>query len=238
MKLSIIVPVYNEEKTIISILRKVDKISFPGITKEIIVIDDGSTDASSLLVSKVIKSLSHQVVFLQHKKNQGKGTAVRTGIKKATGDYIVIQDADLEYDPAQIKRLLQPVHEGKAQVVFGTRLNRLPNFSRDENKPLFIVTYLGNRFLSFFTSLLYQQWLTDMETCYKLFPRKAVIGMRLQSRGFEFEPEITAKLIKKGFSILEVPITTTPRDHNEGKKLRPIHDGVRAFWTLVKYRFS
>ncbi len=234
MKLSIIIPVFNEEKTISKVIERVQSLNIAPVTKEIIIIDDGSTDKTA---ENVKKTNLQGIKFLKHRKNMGKGAAVRTGIKRSTGDYIVIQDADLEYDPQDIKRLLDEVLQKRAKVVYGTRLKRFPNFSRDEKRPLFLIHYLGNRFLSLITSILYGQWLTDMETCYKLFPRKAVEGMKLESKRFDFEPEITAKLLKKGYKILEIPITTTPRGYEEGKKLHAIKDGTIALWTLIKYRF-
>lgn len=234
MKLSIIIPVYNEKKTIIPVLKKVFNMSLPDVDKEIIVIDDGSTDGTTeQLQAAKLKG----VIFLYHKKNMGKGAAVRTGINKATGKYIVIQDADLEYNPQDIEKLIKPIQKGIAQVVYGTRLNRLPNLSRDERIPLFLLHYLGNRFLSLMTSVLYFQWLTDMETCYKVFPKKACDAMTLHARGFEFEPEITAKLLKKGYKIFEVSIITTPRNYQEGRKLYAHREGPKALWALLKYRF-
>jgi len=237
MKLSIIIPVYNEEKTVALLLSKVSKVKFNDVEKEVIVIDDGSTDTSVSIISN-FQSQTSNFNFIKHKKNLGKGAAVRTGIKNATGDYIVIQDADLEYDPKEIEKLLEPIKSGRAKVVYGTRLDRLPNFSRDERNLLFLAHYLGNRFLSLATSILYSQWLTDMETCYKLFPRKAVKSFKLLSRGFEFEPEITAKLLKKGYKIFEIPITTSPRGYKQGKKISAFRDGPKALWTLVKHRFT
>ena len=168
----------------------------------------------------------------------GKGAAVKTGIGKATGDYIVIQDADLEYDPRDILRLLEQVQKGKAEVVYGTRLNRMPNFAKEERRMRFFVQYVGNKSLSLLTSVLYGQWITDMETCYKLFPKSAVQDLSLDAKGFEFEPEITAKLMKKGYHILEIPITTIPRGYEEGKKLNAVRDGIKALKTLLKYRFN
>jgi len=243
MKLSIIIPVFNEEKTIIKLLDKVEKVMIPDVEKEIIVVDDGSTDATALKISNLKSPASQRgeqisnLKIFNHKKNQGKGTAVRTGIENATGDYIVIQDADLEYDPNDIKKLLDPIRKKRAQVVYGTRLNRMPNLAKDEKTPLFLIHYLGNRFLSLITSILYGQWITDMETCYKLFPKKALKNIRLNSRGFNFEPEITAKLLKQNYKILEIPISTKPRGYEEGKKLNTIKDGTIALWTLLKYRF-
>lgn len=240
-KLSIIIPVFNEEKTILEMLNRVDKIGIYGIEKQIIVVNDGSTDATDHVIknSKLIQSEKsrHRLEYIIHKTNKGKGAAVRTGVKKATGDYIVIQDADLEYNPKDIEKLIKPVLEGKSMVTYGTRLKRFPSFSREERTPQFLLHYLGNKFLSLLTSMLYGQWITDMETCYKLFPKKAVDGMNLNAKGFEFEPEITAKLLKRGYKILEIPIKTTPRTYDEGKKLNTIIDGSKALWYLFKYRF-
>lgn len=233
MKLSIIIPVYNEEKTVTLVLERVSKVKLPNFEKEIIVVDDGSTDDTVSLLTK----LKIDFVLIKHTKNQGKGAAVRTGIKKATGDYIIIQDADLEYNPQDIPKFLQVIEQGKAQVVYGTRLKRLPNLARDEKSPRLLLHYFGNKFLSFLTSALYLKWVTDMETCYKLFPKEALFGVSLHARGFELEPEITAKLLKKGYTIYEVPISTNPRGYDEGKKLQTFDAGFKALWALIKYRF-
>ncbi len=235
MKISIIIPVYNEQKTIAQVLQTVDGLKLDKFTKEIIVVDDGSKDASK---EQILKTKISGMKFYSHDKNMGKGAAIKTGIDHATGEYIVIQDADTEYNPEDIKKLLVMVGNDKDCVVYGTRLNRMPNFSQDERTLLFFSHYFGNRFLSLFTSLLYGQWLTDMETCYKLFPRAAVLKMKLNSRGFAFEPEITAKLLKLGYKIKEVSITTKPRDYSEGKKLHAWKEGPIALWTLLKYRFT
>ena len=236
MKLSIIIPVFNEEKTISEILKRVSETKISGVEKQIIVINDGSTDSTASKIHNFL--VKHpDIKIINHTKNQGKGAAVRTGIKNATGDYIIIQDADLEYSPKDIEKLIKPVLNGTSKVVYGTRLKRLPSFSKEERTPQFLLHYVGNKFLSLLTSILYGQWITDMETCYKLFPRKAVEDMKLNARGFEFEPEITAKLLKKGYKILEIPISTKPRGYDEGKKLNTFRDGFIALWTLLKYRF-
>lgn len=237
MKLSIIIPVFNEEKTVGEIIRRVDNLKISNVNIEIIIVDDGSTDKSAEKIKKQIAKSRNKIKFFQHKKNSGKGMAVKTGISKATGSYVIIQDADLEYDPLQIPNLLKNI-KSKNDVIYGTRLNRLPNFREEEGRPRFIIHYFGNRFLSLLTSILYGQWITDMETCYKLFPRDAVKKINFKSRRFDFEPEITAKLLKKGFKIKEIPIKTTPRGYEEGKKLNTVHDGAIAFWSLIKYRFS
>jgi glycosyltransferase involved in cell wall biosynthesis len=234
-KLSIIIPVFNEEKTISEIIKRVTEVDILGIEKQIIVVNDGSTDATAKALLNVPKAANLKII--NQIKNQGKGAAVRTGIKNASGDYILIQDADLEYNPKEIEKLVKPVLGGESKVVYGTRLKRLPSFSKEERTPQFMLHYIGNKFLSLLTSILYGQWLTDMETCYKLFPKKAIEGANLRSRRFDFEPEITAKILKKGYSILEIPITTNPRGYDQGKKLNTFKDGTIALWTLIKYRF-
>lgn len=238
MKLSIIIPVFNEEKTVLEILKRVSEIKIPNVEKQIVLVNDGSTDATaSVIQSRLNRDKIQNLEYIKHQKNQGKGAAVRTGIKNATGDYIIIQDADLEYNPKDIERLILPIKNNKAQVVYGTRLKRLPRLSKDERTPRFLLHYIGNKFLSFLTSVLYCQWITDMETCYKLFSVKAVKDIHLNAKGFEFEPEITSKLLKRGYKILEIPISTNPRGYNEGKKLNTFRDGLIALWSLLKYRF-
>lgn len=234
MKLSIIIPVYNEVKTVEEILKRVVNEKIPEVIKEIIVVDDGSTDGTRQKLGKTkLKELN--IVF--HDRNQGKGAAVITGIKNATGDYIIIQDADLEYDPKYIKELMQPILKGETKVVYGTRIRRMPNLKGEEKTFRFLLHYLGNRFLSLVTSVLYGQWITDMETCYKLFPKSALNGVKMNARGFEFEPEITSKLLKRGYKIMEIPIQIIPRGYEEGKKISAVKDGSKAVWYLFKYRF-
>jgi len=237
MKLSIIIPVYNEEKTIVEMLKRVEKLVLSGIEKEVIIVNDGSTDASKDKIKKYLKESHAHMKLYDMDANQGKGAAVVYGIQITTGDYIVIQDADLEYNPEDIKKMLAALNEKNAAVVYGTRLRRLPHFTNEEKRVRFLAHYLGNKFLSLVTSTLYGEWITDMETCYKLFPSSVVKEMTLNARGFEFEPEITAKILKRGHKIHEVPITTTPRGYEEGKKLNTVRDGLKALWALGKYRF-
>lgn len=236
MKLSIIIPVFNEKKTILEMLKRIQNVNIVNVAKEIILVNDGSTDGTTDLLNNFSKQKSG-IKIINHSRNQGKGAAVITGIKEATGNYIIIQDADLEYNPQDINKLMMPILNKENEVVYGTRLKRLPNFSKEEKTFQFLLHYAGNKFLSLLTSVLYGQWITDMETCYKLFPKKAVEKIKLNAKGFEFEPEITAKLLKKGYKIFEIPISTKPRSYKEGKKLNTFRDGFIALWSLIKYRF-
>ena len=234
MKLSIIIPVYNEEKTIQETVKKVLKDKHD---KEIIVVDDGSTDNSQLITHNLQQKLKlKNLKIILHYKNLGKGAAVRTGIKHATGDVLLIQDADLEYDPAYYDALLAPFVKNKAKVVYGSRLRTIKfKFSGSGKTPL-PFHYLANRFLSQLTNILYGSSLTDMETGYKLLSREVYQKIKLKSRGFDIEPEMTAKILQAGYKIMEVPISTTPRDYADGKKIT-WKDGVVALWALVKYKF-
>ena len=231
-----IVPVFNEKNTVEKTLDKLIKTSIDKVKKEIVVINDGSSDGTSEILNNYVKNKKN-IILVHHKKNQGKGAAIRTGMKSAKGDFVVIQDADLEYDPAYLNKLILPIVNGKTEVVYGTRLNRWPDLKRDERTPRFLLHYLGNRFLSLLISILFFRWLTDIETGYKIFPRKIFNQLNIKSFGFEFEPEITIKLIKKGLRIIEIPIRTIPRGYSEGKKLNTLRDGSKAIWAILKYRF-
>jgi len=223
MKLSVIIPVYNEKNTLSEIIDRVQKV---GLEKEIILVDDCSSDGTrELLPSFTAQNIK---VVLQE-KNQGKGAAIRRGIEEASGDYVIIQDADLEYDPQEYIKLILPIIEGKAQVVYGSRFLGAHKFST-------LSHFLGNKMLTWLTDLLYESALTDMETCYKLIPAKLIKSIPLRANRFDFEPEITAKILKRGIKIREVPISYRGREFAEGKKISWI-DGFAAIWALLKYRF-
>jgi len=233
MKLSIIIPVYNEEKTLKKLLYKVKRVKLPdSFSKEIIVVDDGSSDSSPRIL-RTIQGIN----FIPHKINRGKGAAIRTGLQNCKGEVIIIQDADLEYNPEDYPSLLRPILSGRSKVVYGTRLKTLPLVLLGKDKTPFVSHYLGNRFLSFITNILYGAKLTDMETCYKVFKKEIVQKIKLVSNRFEIEAEITAKILRQGYSIVEVPIKTNPRGYDEGKKIT-WRDGVQALWLVLKYRFQ
>lgn len=235
MKLSIIIPAYNEENTIKELLNRVENLDLGKVEKEVIIVDDGSKDHTLSLIKDFGKGKKN-VLVLDHKKNRGKGAAVVTGLKAASGDILIIQDADLEYNPQDIPKLIEPIIKKKFRVVYGTRLRTKPVFFGKEKTPL-LVHFFGNKFLSLITSFLYGAQISDMETCYKAFDKDVLKGVRLKSRSFDFEPEVTAKILKKGIKIHEVDIKTKPRGYADGKKLHTIRDGNIALWTLIKYRF-
>jgi glycosyltransferase involved in cell wall biosynthesis len=225
MKITILVPTYNETHTIQEILKRVQAAE---IAEEILVVDDGSTDGTREILQQLDGVGPVRVIF--HEKNRGKGAAVRTGIQHAQGDVIIIQDADLEYDPRDYPGLLKPIQEGLADVVYGSR------FLGGPRRPVMFWHMVANKILTLMTNILYNTILTDMETGYKVFRLKVVEGMNLKSKRFEFEPEFTAKILKRKVRIFEVPITFNPRDYEEGKKIG-LKDAFQAVWALLKYRF-
>jgi glycosyltransferase involved in cell wall biosynthesis len=224
MKLSVVIPVYNEIDNITEILKRVQATA----ASEIIVVDDGSVDGSRQILTGLKRRRG--LTVLLHERNQGKGAAVRTGIRAATGDVILIQDADLEYHPRDYPVLLQPIVDGVADVVYGSR------FMGGPRRAVMFWHMIANQLLTLMTNVLYNTILTDMETGYKVFRREVVADMVLRSRGFEFEPEFTAKVLKRRYRIFEVPISFNPRDYSQGKKIQ-LHDAFVAVWTLLRYRF-
>jgi len=225
MKISIIIPAYNEEITIGELVSKVQMVDFEKNEKEIIVVDDGSYDKSYENASKL-----KNIILLKHKQNQGKGAAVKTGIKRASGDIILIQDADLELDPQDIPLLIKPLIEGESLAVYGSRL-----IGKKNPKHNFLY-YFGGKFITFITDLLYGIKLTDEPCGYKAFKADLIKKIKINDNGFGFEPEITAKIARMKIKIKEVPVSYYPRNRMQGKKLN-ILDGMRAVWTLFKYRF-
>jgi glycosyltransferase involved in cell wall biosynthesis len=218
-------PIFNEIKTLQTI---VERVLATGLADEIILVDDHSTDGTRDLLTELDGTRGIRVIL--HEKNQGKGAAVRSGLAAAGGEIILIQDADLEYDPRDYPLLLKPIQEGLADVVYGSR------FLGGPRRVTMFWHLLANKLLTFATNLLYDTILSDMETGYKVFRRSVVDGMTLHARRFDFEPEFTAKILKRHFRIFEVPITFNPRDYSEGKKIK-FKDAFAALWTLVKYRF-
>ncbi len=229
--LSVIIPVLNEEKTLPEIIRRVQNVDLLGIEKDIIVVDDGSRDRTR----EILPTLPNIRYFL-HSENQGKGAAIKTGIREALGEAIVIQDADLEYDPNDYNALLAPLLEGKGEFVMGSRfLLEKPRFFTKEGAPFFS-HYIGNRMIITLTNFLYGRRNTDYEGCYKAFTRELAQSLPVQADGFEFDNELICKCMRRGHKIVEVPIHYAPRLYSEGKKIK-WKDGLRMLWTIVKWRF-
>ena len=223
--LSVVIPAYNERDTIQEALRRVRALADSGVTLEVVVVDDASTDGT-----REILEAEPGIVLLRHARNQGKGTAIRTALAQVTGRVVAIQDADLEYDPHDLLRLMEPILHSKARVVYGSRFMQ-------GRPPMQFANYVCNRLLALTANVLYGARLTDEATCYKLFDAALVSSLKLECRRFEFCPEVTAKVLRRGERILELPISYNPRSYDSGKKIR-WWDGVEALWTLVKYRFK
>lgn len=218
-------PVYNEKNTINQIVERVQAVP---VSKEIIIVDDGSKDGTRDILKELAKQENIKV-FL-HKKNKGKGAALSTGLQHISGDFVIFQDADLEYHPEEYTRLLEPIQKGEADVVYGSRF-------KGSGRAFLFWHKVGNIFLNFVTNILYNSTLTDMETCYKMFRCDVIKGIAIESNRFNVEPEITAKILKRGYKVFEVPITYSGRDFSEGKKIT-WRDGFSALWTLIKYRIK
>ncbi len=228
-KLSVIMPVYNERATIEKIVDRVQNVSFGDTNLELVIVDDGSKDGTR----DVLSSLKDRHTIIFHEQNQGKGAAIRTGLSAATGDFLVVQDADLEYDPADLPKLLEVLHSGATHVVYGSRV-----LGKEKGKEYSsYVFHLGGLLVTWWTNFLFGTRLTDEATCYKMFTRKALSDIELRCTGFEFCPEFTGKVLQKGHTIVEVPISYTPRGHDEGKKIK-LRDGATALWTLLRVRLT
>ena len=228
MRLSILIPAYNESCTLELLIAEVLQADVSGLEREIVLVDDGSTDGTAELAAQYEGREGFRVA--RHDRNFGKGRAVRTGLELATGDFILIQDADLEYDPGDYPALLAPMLAGKADVVYGSRF-------KGSGRAFLATHYYGNKFITFVANVLYNTCLTDLETCYKLFRREVFDKIRLRCNSFDIEAEITAKIFKHKFRVHEVPISYSGRDFNEGKKIT-WRDGLIALWTLLRFRFT
>jgi len=225
MNLSVIIPVHNEKNTVREIVHRVQAMD---LANEIVIVDDGSSDGTRAILAELDGKDKVRVIL--HEKNQGKGAAVRTGIQSARGDVMLIQDADLEYDPREYPNLLKPILEGNADVVYGSRFLGAPH------RAILFWNMIANKLLTFMTNILYNNMLTDMETGYKVFKKEVVADMKLRANRFDFEPEFTAKILKKKVRVYEVAISFNPREYSEGKHIG-LSDAFEAVWALIKYRF-
>lgn len=227
MKISVVMPCYNENKTIHSIVQKIQNVEIEGVEKEIVIVDDGSQDGTREYLAQLDGKSGFNIIF--HPQNRGKGAALRTGFQHANGDIIIVQDADLEYDPNEYPKLLKPILDGRADVVYGSRF-----VGSDTHRVLYFWHSLGNRFLTLLSNIFTNLNLTDMEVCYKVFKRDILKQVELEEDRFGFEPEFTAKIARQGLTIYEVGISYYGRTYDEGKKIN-WKDGLRAVYVILKY---
>lgn len=227
MLLSIVIPVYNEKNTVLDIIRKIDSLP-ASLNRELIIVDDGSTDGTR----EILKSLENRndVKLIYKELNSGKGDSLKVGFKNSKGDYVIVQDADLEYEPKDYFKLLEAIDGKDNTIIYGSRF-------MGHYEEMSSLHYYGNKFLTLITNILYGVELSDMETCYKLFPGNFIRSLKLKANRFDFEPEITAKVLKSGYKIIEVPIKYYGRKHSEGKKIT-WKDGFNAIYSLIKYKFN
>jgi glycosyltransferase involved in cell wall biosynthesis len=231
-KLSILMPVYNEERTVEKIIKLIDAVDLAkiGVSRELVIVDDGSKDKTRDILKAIVPKYQY-IKYIEHVKNKGKGGAIKTAIKNATGNILIVQDADLEYDPQDYFRCILPILRGKAKVVYGSR--RLKKTNKRHSTFSFFIGGIG---LTWFFNILFFQWITDEPTCYKTFRADVIKRIKINGNRFDWEPEVTAKIAKMGIRIREVPITYYPRTEKEGKKIK-WKDGFEGLWTLIKYRF-
>ncbi len=230
MKLSIIIPVYNEKGTILEILKRIESTRLGEIKKEVIIVDDFSTDGTREILKNLESTNKYKIIY--HNINRGKGFAVRSGLKHVGDGIVIIQDADLEYDPSNYEDLIKPILSNQTDVVYGSRFLD----AKYTNYKKMYLHYVGNMLLTYLTNLLYNTRITDMETCFKVFKKDVIVNLNLKSKRFDLEPELTAKISRQGYKIHEVPIIYKPRGFSEGKKITWV-EGVRAVYYLLKYRF-
>lgn len=229
-KLSIVIPAYNEKKTIEKIVGLVRAVNLGDIEKEIIIVDDGSTDGTR----EILKTMPG-IRYFFHEKNLGKGGAIKTGFKIATGDILTIQDADLEYDPQDLIAVIRPIAQGKTEAVLGVRIT--PEKDLRRHKSLYWISWLGNKAITWTTNILYWNNAGEYEGCYKAFTKSLVDSIDIKTNGFDYDNELVCKILKRGFKTVDVPIRYYPRNYDEGKKIN-WKDGFKILWTIIKYRFN